>query len=134
MAKKLFSLSEARRTLPLVERIVADLLLHSAQLERLQQATKGGEDWPAIGAVEAKIAECLEELEAIGCSYKGAHAASGGSKTASARCALVDFPGRLAGRDVLWCWKSDETTISYYHGVDDGFDGRLRVPREALDP
>jgi hypothetical protein len=40
---------------------------------------------------------------------------------------LVDFPGRLNGRDVLLCWKMGEETIEYYHSPEDGFAGRKRI-------
>jgi hypothetical protein len=43
--------------------------------------------------------------------------------------ALVDFPHRLAGADVVLCWKLGEKKITYYHGNEEGFAGRKALPK-----
>lgn len=42
--------------------------------------------------------------------------------------ALVDFPYRLAGRDVYLCWKLGDKKITHYHPMDEGFAGRQPLP------
>lgn len=42
--------------------------------------------------------------------------------------ALVDFPHRLGGDEVLLCWRRGETRITHYHGLDEGFAGRKELP------
>jgi len=37
---------------------------------------------------------------------------------------LVDFPHRRGGRVVNLCWKYGETSVSHWHGLDEGFAGR----------
>jgi len=120
MSRKLFTPDEARKTLPLVRRIVADLLAKGREL----RARSGDDDSSAARRrtreLESEIAEHLRELAEIGCEYKDWNFEHG----------LVDFPGELDGRPVLWCWRSDEEDIEWYHGHEDGFAGRTPIPSE----
>ena len=43
--------------------------------------------------------------------------------------ALVDFPGKVDGREVYLCWKLGEKKIAHYHGVEEGFSTRRPLPR-----
>lgn len=40
---------------------------------------------------------------------------------------LVDWPGRAADRDILWCWRFGEPEVAFWHDPDAGFDGRRPV-------
>jgi hypothetical protein len=46
---------------------------------------------------------------------------------------LVDFPTLYRGGEALLCWRLGEAGIGYWHGVDDGFQGRKRIDAEFLD-
>jgi hypothetical protein len=37
---------------------------------------------------------------------------------------LLDFPGEIAGREVLLCWMVGEPQIGFWHSREDGFAGR----------
>ncbi len=135
MVKKSFTLSEARSALPLVRRIVSDILEVSQRIEALATSKNAGSQAPLLGSLEEKLAELNEELASIGCSYKGRGSSAPPGKPVQAAqsiYALVDFPGKLEGRDVMWCWRSDEATIWHYHTAEDGYVGRMPIPREAL--
>jgi hypothetical protein len=41
---------------------------------------------------------------------------------------LIDFPAILGGREVFFCWESDETDIEFWHELDTGYAGRVRLP------
>src|SRR3954469_9721770 len=41
---------------------------------------------------------------------------------------LVDFPARHDGEEVLLCWQLGEDEIGFWHGADEGFAGRKRLP------
>jgi hypothetical protein len=131
-----FTLSEANATLPLVRRIVADItatypkwrdLVSSFELVAAQARPEWGESAEQVrlrGEVEAvakDIANYLSELEQIGCVFKGFDQG------------LVDFYGKLDGRDVFWCWKVGEEKIEYWHELEAGFAGRQSVAA-ALTP
>ena len=37
---------------------------------------------------------------------------------------LVDFPYLMDGREVNLCWRFGETSVGFWHGLDEGFGGR----------
>jgi hypothetical protein len=131
VAHRLFTLAEANRTLPLVKRVVQDImsvypewkdLVSRYELVASQARPEWGEskeqlDLKAqIDAVARKINSYLGELEQIGCEFKGFDDG------------LVDFHGRLDEREILWCWKSGEDRITHWHELDSGFGGRQPLP------
>jgi hypothetical protein len=45
---------------------------------------------------------------------------------------LVDFPGRLNGEEIFWCWRLGEDRIRFWHRRDEGFAGRKPIfPTDA---
>jgi len=40
---------------------------------------------------------------------------------------LLDFPCEVDGHVVLLCWKMGESSITHWHGTDEGFAGRKRI-------
>ena len=92
-----FSLEEANRTLPLVRRIVEDILeMHEA------------------GDRQA-VRDLMAELQELGCYFKGLQEG------------LVDWYSYYAGRPVFLCWKLGEKEIGWWHQVDAGFQGRQPI-------
>ena len=118
-----FTPVEANRTLPLVKRIVADIL-ETAALVRSAYASNNGEFDLQCQKNLARLQELLAELEAIGCVFKDYNFTMG----------LVDFPGVIDDREVCWCWRSDEPDLRYYHDVEAGFAGRKPIPDIYLQP
>jgi hypothetical protein len=45
---------------------------------------------------------------------------------------LIDFPTLYHGKEVLLCWKLGEQGISFWHHVEDGFQGRRSIDSEFL--
>lgn len=122
MPRSLFTPEQANRTLPLVRRIVDDVLRCGRELRDIAEA--GGAGGPdRVGVLRARLDEHLEELARIGCSYKGWGFELG----------LVDFPAEIDGRPVLLCWRSDEQRVTWYHTAEAGFAGRRPIPAELLE-
>jgi hypothetical protein len=132
---KLFTLAEAERTLPLVRRIVADLMAEyprwRAAVSRFELLTGGARaDWGEtselvaarddVAAAAACINQYLKELEAIGCVFKGFDAG------------LVDFYSLRDDRPIFLCWKMGEPRIGYWHELDAGFGGRQPIDGALL--
>jgi len=46
---------------------------------------------------------------------------------------LVDFPTLFRGEEVYLCWKLDEDSIGFWHGVSEGFAGRKAIDQDFLD-
>lgn len=122
MARRQFTPEQANRTLPLVRRIVGDLLERGRELRKIAPRHAEPEARARIGTLEVAIRDLVEELHAIGCEYKDFAFDKG----------LVDFPSEIGGRPVLLCWKSDEPRVEWFHAPEAGFAGRARIPAELL--
>jgi hypothetical protein len=46
---------------------------------------------------------------------------------------LIDFPTLFRGNEVYLCWRIGEDDLSFWHGVNEGFDGRKSIDKEFLD-
>ena len=113
---RLFTVTEAQRTLPLVRAIVQDVLDIGAQA---REVLSGRADEPAIDDLQDQLREHLAEFAGIGCYYKDWNF----------RIGLVDFPALIDGEVVFLCWRSDEPELQYYHRIEDGYAGRRPLPR-----
>ena len=128
--RRVFSLEEARRTLPLVRRIAKDIVETFERLSDLEdrraKLSRSGEAVEArsVQVEAASLVEQLKglirELEPIGCQLK------------DPRVGLIDFPAMHQEREVLLCWKHGEQTIDHWHETDAGFAGRR--PVSELEP
>jgi hypothetical protein len=118
---KRFSLAEANRTLPLVKRVVGDVVRMHEELTQLQAAIEGAKPreqaayQPKIDRAVEQLQGYVDELRSIGCDLK------------DFQMGLIDFIGRHQGRDVCLCWKLGEESIAYWHEVQTGFAGRQPV-------
>jgi hypothetical protein len=120
---KYFTPSEAKKTLPLVRKIVADILDTSREMRLIaDEIGSGVEKDPRIQKLADDIEKFIQELEEIGCYFKDWNFSIG----------LIDFPAIIDGKEVFLCWRSDEEDIMYYHDVDAGFAGRKIIPPEEL--
>jgi hypothetical protein len=106
--RKYFTPDEANATLPLVRRIVSDLLDRGRALRAIQG--EGPIQDAAVldhaTALEREVQELGAELEALGCRYRDWEFEVG----------VVDFPARIGEHEVMLCWRHDEPRIEWYHG------------------
>lgn len=129
---RLFTVEEANRTLPLVRRIVEDIVAEYARWREMVHeyelaASSSTADHPnaeaehfqrAAQASAEEIEHFRQELEALGITFKGFD------------LGLVDFPAEIDGRAVWLCWRLGEPSVQYWHETDAGFAGRR--PIESL--
>lgn len=123
MVRRRFTPAQANRTLPLVRRIVGDLLSLGRELQRVSQRPDQTGARERMGELDGRIRDLLAELERIGCTYKDWGFEYG----------LVDFPGEIHGESVLLCWRSDEEAVVWYHRPESGFAGRQPIPEDLLE-
>ena len=124
----LFTAPQANNTLPLVRRIVKDIVTlypewrdHVETLRRPRRhgrapsirTPKADAEAEKVQRLAADIDSCLRELAALGVEYKQPLDAG-----------LVDFPGEIDGEPVYLCWKYDEPAVAHWHARDAGFAGR----------
>jgi len=122
---KYFTPLEACNTLPLVKKIVKDILDTSKEMKLLADdfGVKDINNNPRLRKMADEINGFISELEEIGCFYKDWNFTIG----------LVDFPAVIDNREVMLCWKSDEDDIKFYHDIDSGYSGRKPIPEEYLN-
>lgn len=122
MAKRYFSLQEARKLLPSVRKQVSRMVALSKELETLQPLIKAlaennvnntgsGEGTLYVRYLLA-LQNRIQKIQAMGCLVKGVQQG------------LVDFPHLREGREVYLCWQLGEEDIGFWHEVDSGFAGR----------
>ncbi len=129
---KLFTVEEARKTLPLVSAIVGDIVTLASDLrdrhERLRsfrsRTEKSDEDSVNpyreeveevkrdLARDEERLQEYVQELSQLGVELKDFERG------------LIDFPHELDGRVVYLCWQLGEEDLGFWHELDAGFAGR----------
>src|SRR3954464_4812246 len=132
--QRLFTVDEANKTLPLVRRIVEDVVRqHRVWREKILEldlvASSSRVDEPRDRAEQLeREAQSLareidgyqRELEELGILLK------------DRRLGLVDFPSEMNGRNVLLCWRLGEPEVQYWHEVDAGYAGRQPLSPELV--
>ena len=125
---KYYTVGEANRTLPLVRRIVKDVVVtHRRLLQIVEKYRSLSEDEAELELsgcrLEEEVRELTEringfigELEQLGILFKGFEEG------------LVDFYGMLDGRAIFLCWKLGEESVEWWHELDAGYAGRQRLP------
>jgi hypothetical protein len=119
--KRRFTLAQANSALPLVRRIVGDIVKTHGLVLRLQaemERASGREQAVAQTRLDesvGRLEDYVEELTEVGCELK------------DYQVGLIDFVGRHESRDVYLCWKLGEETIGYWHEMNAGFQGRQPV-------
>jgi hypothetical protein len=130
---RVFTLEEANAAhselRPIVERMVQhrrDLTAAQARQSELvtRIAGNGGDMVPSdlhdlaetIQREADAISDCAEQINQVGAQVK------------SLEEGLLDFPAKRGEEDVLLCWKLGEDEIRFWHGTDEGFSARKRLP------
>ena len=122
MPQKIFTPEEANRRLPLIKRIVEDILSKGKRLKALGLLSETPSVKQERETLIDGIEDLMSELQNLGCYFKDWNFEIG----------LVDFPSLIGGEQVLLCWRSDEPRLEWYHGMEDGYPGRKRIPEELL--
>src|SRR5690554_5267053 len=104
--RRRFSVEQANKTLPLVSRIVGDIVrthLRTSELqEQLMQGLSAKEQQLVQEELEretTRLQGYVDELHEIGCELK------------DFSIGLVDFIGRHLDRDICLCWKLGEQKV-----------------------
>jgi hypothetical protein len=121
---KTFTIEQANRALPLVRRIVQDIVDEYARWQELVKAldvlaASSARGTSEIVRLQQDIQQAartidgyVRELTELGIEMKGLDVG------------LVDFPGEIGGRRVYLCWRLGEPSVSHWHELDAGFAGR----------
>ena len=123
---QLFTVDHANRTLPLVRRIVEDIVReHRAwqeaivELDLLVSGVRADLPDPSAVALERRIQSIARDIE----QFQG-ELESLGIQLKDRRIGLIDFPSEMDGRRVLLCWRLGEPSVQYWHDEQTGYAGR----------
>jgi hypothetical protein len=130
---KQFTVEQANATLPLVKRIVEDVVAqhrvwHEKLLEIDLVAASGRASDAELGERLAREAQAIareietfrRELIALGIQLK------------DARLGLIDFPSMVGDRAILLCWRLGEPEVRFWHGPEAGYAGRQPLVPESV--
>jgi hypothetical protein len=112
----------ANKSLPLVKRIVADIVAAHAKVSACRAALEETSAAKEQAAVQRDLDNAVVRLEALVDELSNV-----GVELKDYETGLVDFVGRHDGRDVYLCWKLGEEQIAYFHELNAGFAGRKPV-------
>lgn len=136
-ARRYYTVDEANNALPLVKAIVADIVRQFREVrdrkERLdlirkrpQRAEKSV--WAEeVNQIEEELEKdvkvlqgYVDELTRLGIELKDLDKG------------LIDFWGKMDGRDVYLCWMLGEEEVAHWHEIEAGFAGRQSLMAESL--
>ena len=132
-----FTPASAVRTLPLVRRIMHDIIALSDSINRQREQLRGIDSLDdtigdrhyqeevsdirvSLANDEARLNECTAELVALGVRP---HLPIDGS---------VDFPATFQRRAVRLCWHVDDEDISFWHEVGEAAEQRKRIDKNQF--
>lgn len=121
----LFTVDQANRTLPLVRRIVEDIVREHrrwqeavVELDLLMSVHAEMPD-PRASVIEKQIRRAALEMDAFQAELEGL-----GIQLKDRRIGLIDFPSEQDGRPMLLCWQLGEPSVQFWHDLDTGYAGR----------
>ena len=111
MAERRWTLEAARALLPDVRRRTERAFEEAQELleERERHAPESPAWRDADGRVRVAVDRWVREMEALGLEVKGLW--------------LVDFDSGAG----FYCWRWPETELAFFHGYEEGFDGRVPI-------
>jgi hypothetical protein len=136
---KRFTLAEAQRLIPEIDRLLRTALDSKAAYEQAERTIQefnervmmqGGvmvdrrrvlDNRSRRDTAAGHLREAIEAVQETGCLIKDLDTG------------LVDFPTLFRGVEVYLCWKLGEAGIEFWHGVDEGFRGRKPIDKDFLD-
>lgn len=136
---KRFTLWEAERLLPQIREWMRDAVSLKSEYDEAERAVhslverimimggiivdgkRASEDKARRESTGEHLKSVLESIQESGCLVKDLDKG------------LVDFPTLFRGEEVYLCWKLDEPSIAFWHGVQEGFAGRKSIDQDFLD-
>ena len=133
MSDRTFTLDEALSLLPVLESLLRTAIAGKKIMEEVEAEMQalnhriflnGGTRVDVVAVArrkaerakaEQRAKDAIAEIDSIGVQVKDLD------------IGLLDFPCEVDGHVVLLCWKMGESSITHWHGTDEGFAGRKRI-------
>lgn len=123
---RVFTVEEANKTLPLVRRILEDVVRQHRlwrekilELDLVASSTRADEPRERAEVLEQEAQSLARELDGYQRELEEL-----GILLKDRRMGLVDFPSEMGGKKVLLCWRLGEGEVQFWHDEDAGYAGR----------
>ncbi len=118
---RLYTVARANKALPLVARIVDDVVARAQELRRLALAKKTARH-EELETIERELLETERELERY-----AQELTSLGIEVKDPMTGLIDFPARSGDRAIYLCWRKGESKVEWWHPIESGAAGRRSI-------
>jgi len=133
MSDRTFTLDEAQSLLPVLESLLRTAIAGKKVMEEFEAEQQelnhriflnGGTHVDVVPfarrkaervKAEQRAKDAIAEIDSIGVQVKDLD------------IGLLDFPCEVEGEIILLCWKLGETSITHWHGTQEGFAGRKPI-------
>lgn len=127
-----FTLKEANAILPSIIKKFKDLVNLKNEVIRIQTEIETNPKY--MSSFKEYSLKKQELNTAISSFYKAIEDMEGtGVMIKSIDEGLLDFPSLRFNEEIWLCWKEGETEIKFWHGKDEGFNGRKPVENVDLE-
>jgi hypothetical protein len=127
-----FTLKEANAILPSIIKKFKDLVKLKNEVIRIQTEMETNPKY--MSSFKEYSLKKQELNTAISSFYKAIEDMEGtGVMIKSIDEGLLDFPSLRFNEEIWLCWKEGETEIKFWHGKDEGFNGRKPVENIDLE-
>jgi hypothetical protein len=127
-----FTLKEANAMLPYIVKKFKDLVNLKNEIIRIQTEMESYSTYRSVfkeyilkkqelNTAISNFYKAIEDMENTGVTIK------------SIDDGLLDFPSLRFNEEIWLCWKEGETEIKFWHGKDEGFNGRKPVENIDLE-
>jgi hypothetical protein len=127
-----FTLKEVNAMLPSVIKKFKDLVNLKNEVVRIQAEIETNPKYMSsfkeyalkkqeLNTAISSFYKAIEDMESTGITIK------------SIDDGLLDFPSLRFNEEIWLCWKEGETEIKFWHGKDEGFNGRKPVENVDLE-
>ena len=109
--RRVLTLTQARALLPSVQEMTAEAARHAEELADALEDIDADDPQRTVLGAELKLVvdEWAARIRELGLEAKGLW--------------LVDFDNG----EGYYCWQHPESSLSHYHGYEDGFAGRMKI-------
>ena len=128
---RLFTLSQARRSLPEIAAVVTVMRKRALRLDELSalsssmSRTMSADGDPVVNEdseIRAEVSKLEQQITTL-----VEHIQRQGVEVKDVRRGLIDWRAERDGREVYLCWQYGEQTLSWWHELADGFAGRQPI-------
>ena len=130
---RLFTPHEASRLLPDIKIKLKEIM----ERKRVADSLKNDiEHYSLVGFETRELTEKNQELDTVvrDLMAKVCEVEDLGVKVRDIDMGLVDFPAMRFGNSVYLCWRYGESDIEFWHGVNEGLNGRKSLYAPVVPP